>query len=203
MNKVHLGDCIKFMEKNPDNIYDLTIVDAPYNIGKAEWDKWKNQQDYYDFILRTMEEVARVTKDKSKAAKYEHFDELKVYLANGWSAPSIHAYLERQYGTEGLPSIRAIQRWKNNHMPEAMVIPHRLIKTKLKGVNYKVDLLRQLARLIPLLEDRVCRGLEEELAIGGWPLPNNDDIIRQYLEVLEEYAQLERDFGILSTRLRE
>jgi hypothetical protein len=46
---------------------------------------------------------------------------------------------------QGLPSKTTIQRWKKKFMPEAMVIPSKLIQEKLKGVDYKVDVLKHLS----------------------------------------------------------
>ncbi len=34
MNKVHLIDCMEFMENKPDKYYDLVIVDPPYGLGE-------------------------------------------------------------------------------------------------------------------------------------------------------------------------
>ena len=37
--KFELKDCIDGMAEYPDNYFDLAIIDPPYGIGKAEWDK--------------------------------------------------------------------------------------------------------------------------------------------------------------------
>jgi DNA modification methylase len=64
-NLVHLIDCMEFMKGLPDNSYDLAIVDPPYNIGKAEWDKWKTIDDYVDFMTEFFIQLQRVLKQNA------------------------------------------------------------------------------------------------------------------------------------------
>ena len=33
-NRVHRADCIKFLQKLPDNVFDLCFADPPYNLEK-------------------------------------------------------------------------------------------------------------------------------------------------------------------------
>ena len=56
------GDCMDLMKDKPDNYYDLSIVDPPFNIGKANWDKIDN---YVDWIINFLKELQRVMKDNS------------------------------------------------------------------------------------------------------------------------------------------
>jgi site-specific DNA-methyltransferase (adenine-specific) len=51
------------MKTLPDNCVDLIIADPPYNIKKAEWDKWKSQEDYLSWMMEWIGECERVLKD--------------------------------------------------------------------------------------------------------------------------------------------
>jgi site-specific DNA-methyltransferase (adenine-specific) len=50
--KMHNADCMDFMRELPDKYYDLAIVDPPYGINLAEWDKETPKQKYFDEIRR-------------------------------------------------------------------------------------------------------------------------------------------------------
>lgn len=51
---LHLGDCMEAMAKMPDNAYDLAIVDPPYGIDIAKWDKikMKPNDNYFKELFR-------------------------------------------------------------------------------------------------------------------------------------------------------
>ena len=46
-------DNIEFMKTKPDNYYDLAIVDPPYGIDIAEWDKETPTDEYFKELFRT------------------------------------------------------------------------------------------------------------------------------------------------------
>lgn len=58
-NQVLCGDCIEVMQKFPDESINLVILDPPYNIGKAEWDRVKH---YPHWLLARIRECQRVLK---------------------------------------------------------------------------------------------------------------------------------------------
>ena len=62
INKIYNEDCLgdKGMCLIPDKTLDLVVIDPPYNIGKAHWDKIKN---YGEFMGRVFKETERVLKD--------------------------------------------------------------------------------------------------------------------------------------------
>jgi DNA modification methylase len=64
-NIVHNCDCMEYMKTKPDDYYDLAIVDPPYNINKAIWDKWEKKENYIEFIIEFMIELQRIMKDNS------------------------------------------------------------------------------------------------------------------------------------------
>ena len=51
MQIIH-GDCLEFMRKLPDKIYDVCITDPPYGIGLAEWDLSAPSFDFFEQIFR-------------------------------------------------------------------------------------------------------------------------------------------------------
>jgi len=141
-------------------------------------------------------------RDKSDVAMYEHFVELKNCLASGWPSTTTREYLLEKHGTEGLPSEISIQRWREKHlMNSATVLPPTIIREKLKGIDFKVDVISHLSRLIAICEDRVARGLnQEDTLFGGMPLAINDSVMQTYLRALAQYVQVAQDLGILKSR---
>ena len=137
-------------------------------------------------------------KDRSKVRHYTHFDELFDCLASGWSAPAIHEYLSRRFGTRGLPGISGINDWRKKNMPEVKVLTNDYIRMKLGDLDYKVDIVKHLSRLVPLMEDRMARGLsQEENTFCGLPLQANDGVTRVYMEAVMNLYKVMQDLGIM------
>ena len=42
-------DCFKFMKLIDDATIDLAIIDPPYNMRKADWDKFESEKSFYEF----------------------------------------------------------------------------------------------------------------------------------------------------------
>lgn len=144
--------------------------------------------------------VTKEPHDKSTVRKYKHFQELRDCLASGWSVQSVIEYLVERYGEEGVPHERAIFRWRERHMPDtARVIPHRIIRERLRGVQFKVDVIGHLSRLVAICEDRVGRGIEQEDQFGGMPLAVNDGVIQVYLQSMAQYVKVAQDLGIMKS----
>ncbi|MDR1497461.1 MAG: site-specific DNA-methyltransferase [Puniceicoccales bacterium] len=57
------GDCVKWLATLPDASVDVVFADPPYNIKKAEWDVFENQEKYIAFSLQWVEQAARVLKN--------------------------------------------------------------------------------------------------------------------------------------------
>ncbi len=57
INKIYHSDAIKFLKNVEDNSIDLAIIDPPYNMKKADWDTFKNQQDFLDFTYKWIDEL--------------------------------------------------------------------------------------------------------------------------------------------------
>ena len=64
-NKIQLyhGDCLELMKNIPDKSINLVIIDPPYNIAKADWDKWKTAEEYINFMGKVFIECQRVLKE--------------------------------------------------------------------------------------------------------------------------------------------
>ncbi len=60
--EIWIGDAIAWLGTLEAGSVDLVFADPPYNIKKAEWDEFESQQQYVEWSLRWIEEVARVLK---------------------------------------------------------------------------------------------------------------------------------------------
>lgn len=71
LNKIHLGDCMEFMQQLPDKSIDLVLTDPPYGIGESsnnnksrgklakakdygckDWDDFSPSKNVFDEIMR-------------------------------------------------------------------------------------------------------------------------------------------------------
>jgi site-specific DNA-methyltransferase (adenine-specific) len=57
LNKIYKKDVFEFLDSLPDNFCDLSIVDPPYNLKKAEWDTFKTEQDFLDFTYKWIDKL--------------------------------------------------------------------------------------------------------------------------------------------------
>jgi len=60
--KLYLGDSIKWLKTLESESVDLIFADPPYNIKKAEWDTFENQEAYIEWSLQWIVEASRVLK---------------------------------------------------------------------------------------------------------------------------------------------
>ena len=60
--ELYCGDCLDVMKDITDNSINLVLIDPPYNISKAEWDKWKTVEDYIEFMGKVFKEIERILK---------------------------------------------------------------------------------------------------------------------------------------------
>ena len=61
-------DCFKFLAQVPDKSVDLAVIDPPYNMGKADWDTFRNEQQFFNFTFRWIDEL--IPKLKSDGSLY-------------------------------------------------------------------------------------------------------------------------------------
>jgi site-specific DNA-methyltransferase (adenine-specific) len=77
MIDLRCGDCLELMKDIPDKSINLVLIDPPYNIKKAKWDKWKTVNDYVEFMGKVFLEIQRVLKDNG-SFYFFHNDFLQI-----------------------------------------------------------------------------------------------------------------------------
>ena len=85
-NIIYNADCldpVEGMARLPDNSVDLIVVDPPYNIKKAVWDKWKTVSDYVDWMGLIFTQCRRVLKDNG-SFYFFHNDFLQIVELQNW-----------------------------------------------------------------------------------------------------------------------
>jgi site-specific DNA-methyltransferase (adenine-specific) len=83
INKIIHGDCLNVMKGIPDNLIDLIILDPPYNIKKADWDKWKTVESYVNYMGSVFSECERVLKDNG-SFYFFHNDFMQIVELQNW-----------------------------------------------------------------------------------------------------------------------
>jgi len=85
MIKLILGDCLEEMPKLEAGSVNLAILDLPYNISKAGWDKWKKKEDYTEWVGDILLEVQRTLADNG-SMYFFHNDMEQVAVIMEWIA---------------------------------------------------------------------------------------------------------------------
>ncbi len=67
----------------PDKSVDLVLTDPPYNISKAEWDKWKRKEDYIEWMGQIFKECERLLKDNG-SFYFFHNDMMQIKNLMQW-----------------------------------------------------------------------------------------------------------------------
>lgn len=49
LNKIFSQDVFKFLENLPNSCVDLAVIDPPYNLKVAEWDRFESEREFLDF----------------------------------------------------------------------------------------------------------------------------------------------------------
>ena len=62
-NKIYNGDVFEFLDILPDDIFDLAIVDPPYNLKVDEWDIFSSEDEFLNFSFLWIEKIFS-TEDK-------------------------------------------------------------------------------------------------------------------------------------------
>lgn len=50
-NKVYVMNCFDFLDCLESEAVNLAVIDPPYNMGKADWDKFEAEADFFDFTF--------------------------------------------------------------------------------------------------------------------------------------------------------
>ena len=61
-NVLYEGNSIEWLKSIENETVDLIFADPPYNIKKADWDKFESQEKYIQWSMKWIEEAARVLK---------------------------------------------------------------------------------------------------------------------------------------------
>lgn len=56
------ADSLEWLKGLPENSIDLIFADPPYNIKKADWDKFDSQEEYIQWSLRWISQASRILK---------------------------------------------------------------------------------------------------------------------------------------------
>lgn len=56
-------DSLSFLKAIPSSSVDMIFADPPYNINKAEWDKFESQEEYIGWSISWIKEASRILKD--------------------------------------------------------------------------------------------------------------------------------------------
>ena len=59
-NTLYEGDSIEWLKSIQSESIDLIFADPPYNINKADWDKFESQEHYISWSLQWIKEASRV-----------------------------------------------------------------------------------------------------------------------------------------------
>lgn len=59
---IYQGDSIKWLQSLETASIDLIFADPPYNINKADWDKFESQERYISWSMQWIQEASRVLK---------------------------------------------------------------------------------------------------------------------------------------------
>ena len=57
INKIVLDDCFSFLARLPEDAIDLAVIDPPYNMGKGRWDSFYNQDNFFGFTEKWLDEL--------------------------------------------------------------------------------------------------------------------------------------------------
>ena len=91
-NKIYICDIFKFLDMLPDKFADLAIIDPPYNLKVADWDKFKSEQAFLEFSFKWIDKM--LLKLKPNASFYifntpynsalflNHLRDKKVFFQN-------------------------------------------------------------------------------------------------------------------------
>lgn len=77
------GDCLDKLKNIKDKSVNLVLIDPPYNISKADWDKWKTIDEYVYFMGQVFIECQRVLKDNG-SFYFFHNDFLQMAELQHW-----------------------------------------------------------------------------------------------------------------------
>ncbi len=55
LNTIFIQDCFEFLKSLENESIDLAIIDPPYNLNVASWDKFKSEEKFLEFSFKWMD----------------------------------------------------------------------------------------------------------------------------------------------------
>jgi DNA modification methylase len=83
LNNIYNMDCLEGMQGIASKSVHLIVIDPPYNIKKAAWDKWKTVDAYVEWMGNVFIECQRVLKDNG-SFYFFHNDFLQIVELQNW-----------------------------------------------------------------------------------------------------------------------
>ena len=142
----------------------------------------------------------------SSILRSRHKEEIEECLRSGWSPETVVWWLKRRDGDDDpdAPSVRAVYRYRKQHIPTNAIVPASILRQKLKDLDYKVDLLNTLGRISWALEQRFATSWEREQEKSqALATPNTDRAALTLLEYLREYRAVAQDLGIMPAQAEQ
>ena len=90
MDRVTCGDCLDVLRELPDGCATLAIVDGPYNMRKADWDKFASWPAFAEWYRPLWEQLSRVLRDNCSLYVFGTFQGLAALkpdldgIGGGW-----------------------------------------------------------------------------------------------------------------------
>lgn len=123
LNTIIQADCLEYLKSLPDGCVDLVLIDPPYNISHANWDKWKCQKEYVNWLGSVFLECQRVLKDNGSFYfwhnDFQQIAELQHWISQNtkfvfnsmisWVKPNF-----RPIGWKNLTPNNTLRSWYNN-----------------------------------------------------------------------------------------
>ena len=88
---IYEGDCFAWLPTLPDACAALAVVDGPYNMRKAEWDKFPSWEAFREFYRPLWGQLSRVLRDNASLYVFGTFQGLVALsqdldgLGDGWA----------------------------------------------------------------------------------------------------------------------
>lgn len=94
LGEVTCGDCLEVLRGLPDGCAALAVVDGPYNMRKADWDKFVSWEAFREFYRPLWEQLDRVLRDNCSLYVFGTFEGLAALkqdldeMGGGWAFAS-------------------------------------------------------------------------------------------------------------------
>ena len=125
-----------------------------------------------------------------------HKDAIVDNLNAGWSPRQVRDYLVERYGPgPHVPSIKAIQRYRNDRIDPTAALPPVLVTGALKRLKGRIDEIGHLDRAIRAQEQRIALFFDREQRTGRSE-PQLNDAMRVFTEMLRLRFTLAQQIGV-------